>query len=106
MDPYLRPAPTDDEVSPPCPPGHTAQPAGLWSGEHQEVVYDPRRHDVCFMRGGLGADVDDGLRSTGWEPTANDGTSQLWVRDRAAAMLQMLDAPEPTASAPARGLGR
>lgn len=104
MDPYLRPAPPDGDPSAPCPPGHIAEPAGLWNDRQVEVVYDPTRHDVCFMRGCAGDGVQDGLQSSGWEPTASDGRSQLWIRDRADAMSQLLDTVQ--IPAPGRGLVR
>lgn len=104
MDPYLRPAPPEGDQSEPCPPGHVAEPAGLWNDRQVEVVYDPARHDVCFMRGRAGDGVHDGLQSSGWEPTASDGRSQLWIRDRADAMRQLLDTVH--IPAPGRGLAR
>lgn len=104
MDPYLRPAPPDGDPSGPCPPGHVAEPAGLWNDRHMEIVYDPRRHDVCFMRGRAGDGVHDGLAASGWEATATDGRSQLWIRDRADAMRQLLDTVR--VEAPGRGLAR
>ena len=102
MDPYLRPAPGDDEPSGPCPPGHVAEAAGLWNGEAMEVVYDPERHSVCFVRGEVGGEVRGGLEASGWESTVTDGRSQLWVRDRADAMRQLLDSV--SVPAPGRGL--
>src|SRR5690606_24315022 len=51
MDPYLRLAPPGGASPDPCPPGHVAEPAGLWNDRQMAIVYDPLRHDVCFMRG-------------------------------------------------------
>ncbi len=48
--PYLRPAGPEGTPPAPCPPGHQAEAAGLWHGRAMEVVYDPRRHDVAFLR--------------------------------------------------------
>jgi hypothetical protein len=104
MDPYLRPAPPDGDPPDPCPPGHVAEPAGLWNDRQMEIVYDPRRHDVCFMRGRAANSVHDGLVASGWEATAADGSSQLWIRDRAEAMRQLLDTARTPA--PGRGLSR
>ena len=104
MDPYLRPAPPDGAPPEKCPPGHVAKPAGLWNDRQMEIVYDPHRHDVCFMRGRAADGVHDGLAASGWEQTATDGRSQPWIRDRADAMRQLLDTVHVEASA--RGLAR
>ena len=104
MDPYLRPAAPDGAPPGPCEPGHVAEPAGLWNDRQMEIVYDPRRHDVCFIRGPAADGVHDGLTASGWEPSATDGRSQLWIRDRADAMRQLLDTVR--VDAPARGLAR
>ena len=104
MYPYLRPVPPDGDPSGTCPPGHVAEPAGLWNDRPMEIVYDPRRHDVCFMRGRAGDSAHDGLVASGWEATSTDGRSQLWIRDRADAMRQLLDTVR--VEAPGRGLVR
>lgn len=104
MDPYLRHAPPDGVPPDPCPPGHVAEPAGLWNDRQMEIVYDPRRHYVCFMRGRAADGVHDGLAASGWEPSATDGRSQLWVRDRADGIRQLLDTVR--VDEPARGLAR
>lgn len=104
MDPFLRPASPDGAPPDQCPPGHVAEPAGLWNHRQMEIVYDPRRHDVCFMRGRAADRVHDGLAASGWEPTATDGRSQLWIRDRADAMRRLLDTVR--VEAPGRGLAR
>lgn len=104
MDPYLRPASPHGAPPDQCPPSHVAEPAGLWNDRQMEIVYDPRRHDVCFMRGRAAEGVHEGLAASGWEPTATDGRSQLWIRDRAEAMRQLLDTVR--VEAPGRGLAR
>jgi len=55
-----------------------------------EVVYDPRRHDVAFLRGGVSAKVRDGLASTGWHHQRSDGATEMWTRDRAALARRRL----------------
>lgn len=85
MDPYLRLAPADDEPSAPCPPDHVAKPAGIWLGSHMEVVHDPRRHDILFVRGESAPELGSGLQQSGWQQTDVDGVSEMWVRDRAVA---------------------
>ncbi len=90
-EPYLRPAPPEGAPSPPCPVGHQAEAAGTWRGTPMEVVYDPRRHDVAFLRGTVSAKVVDGLRDTGWEHRLSDGANQMWTRDRAALARRRLD---------------
>lgn len=105
MDPHLRPAPPDGKSAAPCPPGHVAEPAGLWADRHMEVVYDPARHDVCIVRGRLGDTVSSGLQATGWQKARAAGGAQMWVRDRAEAARTQL-AAAGTAAAQYRGLGR
>jgi hypothetical protein len=83
-EPFLRPATPEGNAPVPCPPGHEAEPAGVWHGKAMEVVYDPRRHDVAFLRGGVSANVRDGLVHTGWRHQLSDGDNQMWTRDRAA----------------------
>lgn len=102
MEPNLRPA-DPDAPSAPCPPGHVAVPAGLWQGRHTEVVYDPSSHDVAFVRGGSPSERLAGqMRSCGYQRHGGDGTSELWVRDRAQASKAAL---ERSASAPSRSAG-
>ena len=88
--PYLRPASPDDAPAP-CPPGHQAEPAGTWGGRSMEVVYDPGRHDVAFVRGESTIAVRSGLAATGWQRQAGDGDNQMWVRDRLALARRRLD---------------
>jgi hypothetical protein len=83
-EPFLRPAPPEGELPAPCPRGHEAERAGVWHGKAMEVVYDPRRHDVAFLMGGVSAKVRDGLIDTGWRHQLSDGGNQMWTRDRAA----------------------
>ncbi len=90
-EPYLRPAAPEGTTPAPCPPGGQAEPAGIWHGKAMEVVYDPRRHDVVFLRGAVSATVEDGLRATGWEHRLSDGANQMWTRDRAALARRRLD---------------
>ena len=88
--PYLRPAGPEGAPPAPCPPGHQAEAAGLWHGRAMEVVYDPRRHDVAFLRVGVSAKVRDGLASTGWQHQRSDGANEMWTRDRVALARQRL----------------
>ncbi len=88
--PYLRPLSPDDAPAP-CPPGHTVEPAGTWRGRPVELVYDPRRHDVAFLRGTTTVDLRSGMVATGWSPQASDGDTQLWVRDRLAMARRRLE---------------
>lgn len=88
--PYLRPAPPEGEPSGPCPPGHVAEPAGLFDGERREVVYDPRRHGVLFLRGTSNERLEAQLRGAGWERAGADPNSQWWVRDKLAATQERL----------------
>ena len=81
-EPYLRPAAPDGQPGPPCPPGHEAQAAGVWRGKQMDVVYDPRRHDVALIRGGLSVPAREGLAKTGWRLRMKDGDSEMWTRDR------------------------
>lgn len=83
-EPFLRPATPEGDAPVPCPRGHEAEPAGVWHGKSMEVVYDPRRHDVAFLRGGVSTKVRDGLVDTGWRHQLSDGDNQMWTRDRTA----------------------
>jgi hypothetical protein len=102
-DPFLRPAPPEGAPSAPCPPGCAAEPAGLWHGRQMEVVYDPRRHDVLFLRGRQ-TELEPRLGDIGWQHARTDGSNQMWVRDRAAVAGQALD--RAAADAPGRTLAR
>jgi len=99
-EPFLRPVVPEGAAPTPCPPGHEAEPAGVWHGRAMEVIYDPRRHDVAFLRGNVSAKVLDGLDSTGWEYQLSDGPNQMWTRDRMAVArgrLERISAPAPAA---------
>ena len=84
-DPYLRPASPEGAPGDPPPPGRVTAPVGLWAGRAMEVVYDPARHDVVFLRGATSPGLAEGLSDTGWEHTGTDGENQMWIRDRSAA---------------------
>ncbi|MGH9223887.1 MAG: hypothetical protein ACRD2W_08915 [Acidimicrobiales bacterium] len=90
-EPFLRPAPAEGVPSPPCPPGHDAELAGIWHGKPMEVVYDPRRHDVAFVRGAMSENVRQGLVSTGWRRQLTDGPNEMWTRDRSALTRSRLE---------------
>lgn len=98
--PYLRVAPPEDAPPNPCPDGHATHPAGIWMGEHMEVVYDPTRHDVALLREGVSVEVARGMRATGWERRLVDGRNEMWVRDRAALARQRLEQIRTTPAAP------
>ena len=102
MDPYLRPAPPDDQPLP-CPPGHIAESAGQWWGVPTEIVYDPDEHQVCFMRGQIDESIATGLQQSGWQRAGVEGTTELWIRDRSAAIERALVASMRTT--PSQGLG-
>lgn len=102
MQPYLRPAPADDQPLP-CPPGHIAESAGLWWGVPTEIVYDPDEHQVCFMRGSIDDTIAAGLEQGGWQRSGVEGNTELWIRDRSAAAERALVASMH--SAPSQGLG-
>ncbi len=106
MEPSLRPA-EPEGPSAPCPPGHVAAPAGLWGGQYMEVVYDPARHDVAFVRAAAANERLAGqLRACGFAHRAGDGTSELWVRDRAVAARAALDrAAVHSRTTPGLGIG-
>jgi hypothetical protein len=74
-----------------APVGWVSEPAGQWAGKEVDVVYDPRRHDVAFLRGEPGNNIRDGFRDTGYRRVAVDGTNEMWVRDRLAATIDALD---------------
>jgi len=90
-EPYLRPVPPEGTAPFACPEGWAAEPAGLWNGRHMEVVYNPRRHDVVFVRGHLSPEVQSSLPSIGYaEASAADGV-RMFVRDRSEATRAALD---------------
>lgn len=104
-DPYLRPAPPEGAPPLRCPEGWAAEPAGVWEDRQMEVVYNPRRHDVVFIRGRLAPDVGSALPSVGYaEARAAEGV-RMFVRDRSAATRAALDRLEQRPPV-ARELGR
>ena len=90
-DPYLRPASPEGAPGDPPPPGRVTAPVGLWAGRAMEVVYDPARHDVVFLRGATSQALAEGLSDTGWEQAGTDGGNQMWIRDRSAAAGRPLE---------------
>ncbi len=96
--PYLRPAPPEGVPSADCPPGRQAEPAGVWHGRAMEVVYDPHRHDVVFLRGEQSTTVHGGLADNRYERALSDGPNQMWVRDRIALARRRLARVAPTAT--------
>lgn len=104
MEPYFRPAFPEGVPSAPCPPGCVAEPAGVWEGVPREVVYDPARHQVLFLRGEIGPRLADELRVEGFRRMGRDGATQYLVRDRTdttvARMRRLERRPRPE-----RGLG-
>lgn len=79
--PFVRPCVGETNL----PPGWTVADAGLWEGTPSEVVFDPARHDVLFVRGQpTSPTLDEALPAAGWAPADSDGRSQMWVRDKAA----------------------
>jgi hypothetical protein len=77
-----------------APVGWVSEPAGLWAGKEHEVVYDPRRHDVAFVRHDVGEPVREGFRDVGYHRTVIDGDSEMWVRDRLAVVTAAMDRVE------------
>lgn len=104
-EPFMRPAPPEGSPSAPCPPGWTSERAGLWDGQHQEVVFNPRRHDVLIVRGGLSTNVESTLPSIGWTQARSTDGARMWVRDRLAMTRAALDRLEQRPRV-ARELGR
>lgn len=104
-EPYLRPAPPEGAPPLPCPPGWAAEPAGLWDGRHQEVVYNPRRHDVLIVRGDLSPNVEASLPAIGYAEARSSKGARMWVRDRFAMTRAALDRVEQRPRL-ARELGR
>lgn len=82
MEPFLRPATALGRMAKPTPDGWVAQTAGMWRGRAVEVVFDPARHDVVFLRGNQPRRVTDALVSAGWRRRGVDGRSEWWARDR------------------------
>ncbi|HET7487960.1 MAG TPA: hypothetical protein VFJ85_08530 [Acidimicrobiales bacterium] len=98
MNPFLRAV--DPEHPDVPPPGQVAEPAGTWGGRQSEVVFDPRRHDVAFIRGTTTPELTDRLASAGWVHQASDGDCQFWVRDRLEQARRRLSLTHPRPAAP------
>ncbi len=82
-----------------APVGWVSEPAGQWGGKQVDVVYDPRRHDVAFVRHDVGDEVRAGFGDVGYRRVAVDGDNEMWVRDRLAVVAARMDQVE-------RSLGR
>lgn len=82
MEPFLRPATALGRTAKPAPDGWVAQTAGRWRGRAVEVVFDPARHDVVFLRGSQPRRVTDALVSAGWRRRGVDERCEWWARDR------------------------
>ena len=82
-----------------APVGWVSEPAGQWAGREVDVVYDPRRHDVLFVRSDPGENARQGFREIGYRRVAIDGQNEMWVRDRLAVVAARMDRVE-------RSLGR
>jgi hypothetical protein len=110
MKPFLRPV----DRARLAPVGWVSEPAGRWADREVEVVYDPQRHDVTFLRHRVSDDVRQGMSDIGYRRTAVDGDCEMWVRDRHQTLADALErvdrhltrAPERTAGVEmqARGL--
>lgn len=96
--PYLRRLGPEGSPALPCPPGAVAEPAGTWGGQPMEVVYEPARHDVVFLRGAVPDSVANGLRATGWQHWLSHSDDQMWVRDRAVLARRRTLHPRPAAA--------
>lgn len=90
-----------------APVGWVAEPAGKWAGREVDVVYDPRRHDVTFLRHRPSEELSDGLRESGYRRVAVDGNSEMWVRDRLEVVRRSLERADHRLSQPTpeRSLG-
>lgn len=84
-EPYLRQATEQSVEARLVPEGWVSEPAGRWRGRYVEVVYDPRRHDITFVRGRIPAKVIVGMRTRGFQLRGVDGPTQWWIRDRLRA---------------------
>lgn len=82
MEPFLRPATALGRTAEPAPDGWVAQTAGAWRGRAVEVVFDPARHDVVFVRGRQPVRVTDALVAAGWRCRGVDDSHEWWTRDR------------------------
>ena len=82
MKPFLRPT----DRAPLAPVGWAAEPAGQWGGREMEIVYDPRRHQVLLVRTQLPDSTHRALAGAGYERMTVNGSQEVWVRDRLAAV--------------------
>lgn len=106
--PYLREAPPDGQPPLECPPGWVAEPIGVWDGRQAEIVYNPRRFDICIVRGPESPPVEQPLAANGYSQQFNNGPdARMWVRDRVERaredLARMEDRPAPARTL-ARGL--
>jgi hypothetical protein len=100
--PFLRAT----DRAPLAPVGWTATPAGTWDGKTVDVVYDPRRHDVLFLRTAMPQATVDGITQAGYRCLRTDGIQQLWMRDRIEAARAGLDRHDHHATTrPSLGVG-
>lgn len=77
-----------------APVGWVSEPAGQWAGKEVDVVYDPRRHDVAFVRGDAGDEARAGFRGVGYRRVSIDGANEMWVRDRIEVVSSAMDRVE------------
>lgn len=82
MKPFLRP--TDRARL--APVGWVSKPAGKWAGREVVVVYDPRQHQVLMVRSDPGDMTRALLGDAGFHRLAADGTQEIWMRNRPAAV--------------------
>ena len=104
MKPFLRPANDFGAVAKPAPPGWQTQAIGTWRGRAVEVVYDPRAHDIAFVRGSA-PKITAAMANAGWTCCGRDGRHEWWIRDRvaaAASRLQSFERRAPTGLAVGR----
>ncbi len=104
-EPYLRAATPVGRAPVLCPPGWAAEPVGRWDGRWQEVVYNPRRHDVLVVRGGRSPTLEAALPASGWNESCHTDGARMWVRDRLGATRDALARLEERPRV-ARELGR
>ena len=87
MKPFLRP--TDRGKL--APVGWVSEPAGQWGGRDVDVVYDPRHHDMLFLRHDPGEKARHAFRGVGYRRVAVDGDHEMWVRDRLKVVASAMD---------------
>ena len=81
-----------------APVGWVSEPAGRWADKEHDIVYDPKRHDVMFLRADPGQEAKDGFSQAGYRRLSSDGPCELWVRDRAPAVDAALARIDRTAT--------